>query len=70
MTELKPCPFCGEEAVFRSATAFNGKYPSFYIKCSSCDMQTLSYVDTGCDLKALEQAIEVWNRRANDETAD
>lgn len=66
MIELKPCPFCGEEAVIISGTALNGKYPSFYIKCNSCEIQTLAYVDMECDLKSLEKAIEVWNRRAND----
>ena len=68
MIDLKPCPFCGKEAVIRSGTAFNGQYSTFYIKCSSCEVQTLKYVNAGNDLKALEKAIEVWNRRENDDT--
>lgn len=68
MIELKPCPFCGEEAVIRSTTALNGKYSAFYIKCSSCEIQTLSYVDTRYDLDALKKAIETWNLRVNDDT--
>lgn len=67
MINLKKCPFCGGEAMIKSETALSGKYSSFYIKCSSCEIQTLSYVDMGGDLKALKQAVEVWNRRESDD---
>ena len=55
MTEkLKPCPFCGSEArLMRNQTAF-------YILCCECSAQSLWDIHK-------EQAIEAWNRRADDD---
>ena len=54
--KLKPCPFCGGEAI---VNLLLGKY------CITC---------TGCmggifpaSWQTREEAIEAWNRRANDD---
>ena len=68
MIELKPCPFCGGQAeerylkrkmlfarfVFPYSTHF------VYIRCAGCAATS--------EVKwTREEAIEAWNRRANDE---
>ena len=61
-TELKPCPFCGGEAEEKSQTAslFNTRNV-WYIRCKSCH-------STGEPKWHPKQAIEAWNRRAEDES--
>lgn len=55
--KLKPCPFCGGNAIFRG-TAYLGNIPTaFYIVCEGCGMQTAS----NCEPKT-KQAKD-WNRR-------
>ena len=75
--KLKPCPFCGKEAIIqkKSSGQGNGKYTaSFFIGCDSCkigftrestfvlDCDEVSFIRNG-----YEEAIKAWNRRANDE---
>ena len=56
--KLKPCPFCGSEAVlFHDERTVNSKYDLWYVRCS-CGIRT-SGVPMG-------NAIEIWNRRAGD----
>lgn len=61
MAELKPCPFCGSEAVGVSETAY-GNYANifFLAHCNSCGCRTKSFRDG-------DKAVEAWNRRAGDE---
>lgn len=54
MTELKPCPFCGGEA-----TIFDHDH-AYWATCLKCEAEIMmqgSYLE----------AIEAWNRRANDD---
>lgn len=51
-TKLKPCPFCGGEARFANTD-------ENWIACVDCGAET-TFFDT------KEEAIEAWNRRAND----
>lgn len=53
--ELKPCPFCGGEAVLIS----NDKEQLYSVECQSCDCGT-------CDHLGPEIAIDVWNRRVKE----
>ena len=71
--ELKPCPFCGEEAKIR---AVNKSY-GFTIWCQcECGARTQGYcpntdheVTTMSNIEQCKnKAMEAWNRRANDET--
>ena len=60
MAELKPCPFCGGEAKLIKC----GK--EWYVECNShmftCYPKPWTgYIDTA------EYAIEIWNRRAEDD---
>ena len=59
MHELKPCPFCGGEAEVKSVMDF-----AVYIAhCKNCTCMLGSLFGDKCD------AIEAWNRRANNENA-
>ncbi len=56
MTEkLKPCPFCGGEAVLIS----NKEEQLYSVECKNCDCGT-------CDHLGAEIAVEAWNRRAGE----
>lgn len=54
MEELKPCPFCGGEAVRKCI--FPNRY--FFVECKNCHV-SLPFKGT------KEEAIEAWNRRVN-----
>lgn len=69
MDELKPCPFCGGEAValyydlkqsygYRSNVLYPNKRGT--IKCKHCEVQLPRVY------KTVRYAIEVLNRRVND----
>lgn len=57
--ELKPCPFCGGEALL---ITFRDEYrrlnPSV-VHCSVCDVESKVYL-------RKKEAIEAWNRRYGD----
>jgi Lar family restriction alleviation protein len=61
MAELKPCPFCGSKA-FLSEFVYDlelGRVKMQFVECNGCHATTYEY-DTE------EEAIEAWNRRAED----
>lgn len=55
MIELKPCPFCGGVAFLQE-----GMMEDYRVECFYCFAHTF-YEDSE------EEAIEAWNRRADDE---
>lgn len=57
--ELKPCPFCGYDAFINR---FSGEIDGYSISCSAIEYcgATQEKFDTE------EEAIEAWNRRAED----
>ena len=61
MIELKLCPFCGEKArLFVS----NG----VRVLCTKCGATTRILVDSErIETNAVEDVINAWNRRADDE---
>ena len=69
MPDLKPCPFCGSRPVLQTDT----RYPrpeceprkAYEVVCKNWDC-IIGYVDERYRLTEQE-AIEAWNRRANDE---
>lgn len=78
MTDLKPCPFCGNEAEL-IVTDETWMGPSFvFVKCknSPCSCQTITlikprekdllYQTKDDDLNREEAVVKIWNRRVND----
>ncbi len=72
MEKLKPCPFCGNEAVrFTGPTAFNNGTAT--IECT-CGASVKSKGPVGCTMAihpnggyiAHHTAFEAWNRRCPD----
>ena len=80
MAELKPCPFCGSRAVFKT-TEYKSSHTcvgfSFAIECAKCHTRppntrekvTFGISDTG-EIVTIDdgrgKAIEAWNMRAED----
>lgn len=60
MVELKPCPFCGGEALLRENK--NSFVPRFYVRCGNKDC---SVVCSTCNRDTQEEAANLWNRRAD-----
>lgn len=68
MAELKPCPFCGGEAVLVATSSCSG-----HISCvGECKMQTGTFWTTPVFVQESQRekwfyiATEMWNRRAED----
>lgn len=62
--KLKPCPFCGGEAVtsFQTSDPEN-KFAFGWIGCQKCRC-FINYINNA---KGLKEAAEVWNRRINND---
>ena len=58
MSELKPCPFCGEPARIRSEACTEGVI--FYAECGN----RLCSVHPWVSATTPKVAAEIWNRRA------
>jgi hypothetical protein len=60
MGELKPCPWCG--SILKVLTDYEGIHlPGAYVKCTN---RKCPCVISTKFCKTEEEAIEVWNRRA------
>ena len=60
--ELKPCPFCGGAGhVYEDGRLSSRSYdfPKWYITCKKCGVETPT--------ARIEQVVEIWNRRVNDD---
>lgn len=55
--ELKPCPFCG--AKDENIKVKSDHFTRYYVLCKSCMVSTDHF-------ETKKQAIEAWNRRADD----
>ena len=58
MAKLKPCPFCGSVDVKVHNPYFTDNY--YMVQCYGCNCNTALY-------KTVNQAVEAWNRRAENE---
>lgn len=76
--ELKPCPFCGSEAVIKAVNKSYGFTIWCQCKDGNCTARTAGYcTDTNNEDNSLEniencknKAVKAWNRRANDGKTD
>jgi len=59
--ELKPCPFCGYEKPSLSSAHTNFFEEVFFVICDNCRCR-------GKQTKSKDEAVKVWNRRADDGT--
>lgn len=64
MEELKPCPFCGGEAVVHVNDGVK-------VICRKCGASSKCLVDVYSQGRpnggAIKSVVKAWNRRANDE---
>ena len=59
MTELKPCPFCGEKDLIDYGV-MGGTMEGFdYVQCANCGAE-INAIHNGNHI----EAVEAWNRRA------
>jgi Lar family restriction alleviation protein len=71
MIELKPCPFCGGEAILRQDIRYprSGKYEGKSVKAYEVICSNYDCIIYGADNKYFftkEEAIEAWNNRKPD----
>ena len=60
--ELKPCPFCGGNAILDH----DFTEPGFsYIRCERCGLESVHFIKS-FEIASDERAIKYWNRRANE----
>lgn len=67
MSELKPCPFCGGDAILCKNLMPNGddSYETIHVECQVCRSKTDSYFRYTFKgpKDVYEAAIDAWNRR-------
>lgn len=63
MDKLKPCPFCGGEALLEPYRARKGYEASIQCNQCLCSMSTITYDK---EETAIEDVVKAWNRRVND----
>ena len=62
--KLKPCPFCGGEAVLK-----RDRIGLYCVKCTNCKCMTTFQFDFGEGEEASKKkAAKIWNRRAENES--
>lgn len=65
MTELKPCPFCGEKMRMVYSSVLK-RFVIAHINPYNCYFQ--SFEINGIAVGSLAEAAEAWNRRAEDDS--
>lgn len=71
MTELKPCPFCGGEAYYRTPQHEKGTaFDIMMIECKKCGASpyAVSVYENASDSDKKTVIAEYWNRRAENGT--
>lgn len=68
MSELLPCPFCGNSTNIAMANEKHDHSGGYFIACPECDASTGLRYACGDDPRPL--LIEQWNRRASQPTAE
>ena len=62
MAELKPCPFCGGQAIVIECR-YRHNESSFFVKCNNSDCIVIPQTYENSDMAYV---IDIWNRRAED----
>lgn len=70
MDKLKPCPFCGGEAITKSEQRHSGTKDKFYFVGCSAYNCIASLHSMNRYYATAEDAATAWNRRADDGKAD
>ena len=66
--KLKPCPFCGGEAVLEPYKSRKGYEAN--IQCNGGCILNMATITYDTEEEAIEAVTNAWNRRATDERAD
>ena len=64
MDRLKPCPFCGGDALLSHDYEGIG---SSYVRCEKCGLESIRFIRS-FEIASDDRAVEYWNKRVNDET--
>jgi len=65
--ELKPCPFCGGNAVLKPDNLYSQDTRNIHaswVTCSRCCIEGEHFIDRH-DTDCREQAIKAWNTRSD-----
>ena len=65
MPDLKPCPFCGGEALLDHD--YEGMGAS-YVRCKKCGLESIRFIKS-FECASDDRAVEFWNRRADNDLA-
>ena len=63
--ELKPCPFCGGKAEIRFQPLYT--FEGVRVRCTECSSSS-RFISFDCNIskeRAINDVIDMWNRRAN-----
>ena len=63
--ELKPCPFCGGEAVLEPYKARKGYEAN--IQCNGGCLALMRTITYDTEEEAVNNVVKAWNRRADNE---
>lgn len=65
MSELKPCPFCGGEAILCKSFSPDGNYlyDTVHVMCTSCHCRTKDFMTSIHYDNVYKVAIDAWNMR-------
>lgn len=68
--KLKPCPFCGDEAITR-VTITQHDMIAIKVGCFDCEVWKYNKINSGDSIEkfneAVQDVISKWNRRVTDE---
>lgn len=59
MTNLKPCPFCGNESISVASTKVPGATERFFVMCTCCSAKI--------ERTSMFKAVSAWERRAEND---
>ena len=75
MSELKPCPFCGNKEIVVDIVARQFDIQSYSvicvidIHCNICRTTQRTNILKDKETNCVEEAIKIWNRRAKNEAS-